>query len=250
MEKAIGILMPIENDYVESPNIIYSEDLNSICFLTEDEKYGRITFDKLDSLRVSRGEYIPYENNWNEEDPYFWVYKIENSKWLKQRFQYEKEHYEDCYGFGGDVNEMLTDFNHYLFKFHDEFIEVIARGFWFEKDEKTLVNKPLSDNHPALKLNSEKNEIININGTNCKIVRNELTIDEIKANSKFHQQRLFEFYKEDSNNKYSEIFTLFIFQRNQETSSCLSGFFGKEIFVKKGIMTLEEIKPFLEKEII
>ncbi|WP_459213148.1 hypothetical protein [Aquimarina rhabdastrellae] len=249
MEKAIGILIPIENDYVESPNIIYSDDLDSICFPTEDEKYGRITFEKLDSLRVSRGEYIPYEWDWKEDEPYYWVYKIENSNWLKERYTYEKKHYGDCYGFGGDVNEMLTDFSHYLFKFHDEFIEVISRGFWFEKDEKPLINQPILNSHPNLKINSSNSEILKIKRVNCKIVRNELPLENIEVNSKFHRQRLFEFYKEDAKNEFSEIFTVYIFQRNQETHSCISGFFGKEIFVKKGIITMEEIRPFLKNEI-
>jgi hypothetical protein len=243
MEKAIGFLIPIENDYVESPNIVYSQSLTSICFPTDDEKHGRITFDNLDSLKVSRGEYIPFEDNWSEDEPYYWVYKIENSIWLKERYEYEKEHYEDSYGFGGDVNEMLTDFNHYIFKFHDEFIEVITKGFWYEKDENTLINKPLLKNHPILKLNNEST-IININGIDCRVVKNELSLEQIKTNSEFHKQRLFEFYKEDS-----EIFTIYISQRNREIISCISGFFGKEIFTKKGIITIEEIRPFLETEI-
>ena len=51
---------------------------------------------------------------------------------------------------------MMTDFKHYLFSFHDQFIEVIARGFWFEKSETPLFGKKLMEGHPFLPL-SEKN---------------------------------------------------------------------------------------------
>ena len=247
MEKATGIFIPIENDYVERPTIIYSEELHSICFLTEDEKYGRITFEKLDSLRVARGEHLPYEYEWKEDEPYCWVYRIENSHWLMERYDYEKKYYGDAYEFGGNVDEMLTDFSHYVFKFHDEFIEIISRGFWFEKSETLLVNLPLSKNHPELKLDNRNCEIIKMKRRNCKVVKSESPIAKIEADSQFHRQRLFEFYEEKTEDDFSEIFTVYVFQRNRETHSCVSGFFGREIFVKKGVITLEEVMPFLKR---
>lgn len=86
---------------------------------------------------------MPYKYNYGNDGSDIWVYKIENTQWLTERFQYENKNYGCSYEFGGNVNEMLTDFNHYLFSFHDQFVEVIARGFWFEKSEKILFKQPL-----------------------------------------------------------------------------------------------------------
>lgn len=249
MQKAIGILIPIENDIIDRPIVSFTARLTSFCFITNDEQHGRITFDSLDSIKVSRGEFLPYKENWKESDPYYWVYKIEDSKWLKERYKYEKKHYENCYGFGGNVDKMLTDYTHYLFRFHDEFVEVITKGFWFEKNSKSLINQPLSLNHPSLKSVGNKVETIEIKGKKIKIVSNELSLEEMKKNSKFHEQRALEFYKEENDGEFSEIFTLFIFQRNKIITSNLRAPFRNNIFTKKGIMDINDIKPFLEKEI-
>ncbi len=64
--------------------------------------------------------------------------KIENSAWLKERHKYESVNDGSSYEFGGNVDEMLSDFNHDIFSFPDQFIEVITRGIWFEKDPENL----------------------------------------------------------------------------------------------------------------
>ena len=136
---ASRIKIPVIADSVLPPEIYYDGYHAELYFVTEDDKFGRITFEKIDSIKVCRGEYMPYRH-----DPYEhgdWVYQIKNSKWQNERYAYEKENYEDAYEFGGNVEEMITDFKHYLFSFHDEFVEVIAKGFWFEQSEQKLLKK-------------------------------------------------------------------------------------------------------------
>jgi hypothetical protein len=88
-------------------------------------------FDRWDSLRVSRGEYPAYPAG-DHHERWCALGIVRPSGWLNERYEYEREHYGEAYGFGDDVTEMLTEFEHYLFKFHDEFVEVIAGGVHFD----------------------------------------------------------------------------------------------------------------------
>ncbi|MEM6791814.1 MAG: hypothetical protein AAF715_30120, partial [Myxococcota bacterium] len=48
----------------------------------------------------------------------------------------------------GDVDEMLTEYSHYLLSFHDEFVEAITRGLWVETSKEALPRDALSAGHP------------------------------------------------------------------------------------------------------
>ena len=192
-EKAVGILIPVVADFVEHPYVYYGEDLTAIYFQTDDEKHGRITFENLDSLKICRGENIPYSFSWNQEENYPWVFEIVNSQWQKARYEYEKLNYGSSYEFGGNVDEMLTDFSHYLFKFHDQFVEVISRGFWFEKDEFTLLNKKLQEDHPLLNLANKNIEKFVAYSLTCQVRTNLKTNEELIKAAKFCSQTIMEF---------------------------------------------------------
>jgi hypothetical protein len=115
----------------------------------EHVPYAIVRFEELDAIRECRGEIRPYEpadehahflDRWNPfssirdgavesktdwEPPserYPWVWEIENSPWLGERHAYEETHYR---------HPLIPDFVHYLFRFHDEYVEAIARGIWF-----------------------------------------------------------------------------------------------------------------------
>ncbi len=115
MELVKRISIPVEADSVLSPDVYYGDKLTGIYFHTSDDQFGRITFNNLDAIKICRGEMMPYEYNWETHERGVWVFKIENSKWLTERFNYESDHYGSSYEFGGNVNEMLTGFSHYLF---------------------------------------------------------------------------------------------------------------------------------------
>ena len=69
MQIAKGIPFPIEADSVLSPQVLYGEPVTGIFFITDDDQHARLTFEKFDSMRVCRAEYLPYEDNWKEDDP-------------------------------------------------------------------------------------------------------------------------------------------------------------------------------------
>ncbi len=246
MESAKGIIIPVVAEYVLTPNVIYGDQLTGIYFETEDEQYGRITFENLDALRICRGEILPYKNHYNDGQPLPWVHEVENSNWQKERYDYEKENYGSSYEFGGNVAEMLSDFNHYVFQFHDQFVEVIARGFWFEKDEISLLGKPLQFGHPFLGLSENVSEPFVAHSLTCYVRKNTRTEEELIANAKFCSQPLIECALElDGNSSVDH--RLLLSYRNGKLISTLRGYFGKQTAEFEGIATFNDIKPHIEE---
>jgi hypothetical protein len=249
MEVATGIIIPVKPDYVLSPDVFYGDKLTGIYFETDDEQYGRITFDNLDAIKICRGENLPFtEADQNEDQEIPWVYQIQNSKWLKGRFDYENRNYGDSYEFGGDVMEMLTDFSHYLFQFHDEFVEVIARGFWFEKDFESLFRKDFQKGHPLLPLSEVNTSTLCSFGITYKAIFNPISIEQLVENTRYCQQKLIEFALEHKG-EFSVSQTLILKRRHGKLISLLRGVFGKPVFVKEGVAILEDVKPLLEEYI-
>jgi len=210
----------------------------------ENKKYGRFTFEKLDSIRVSRGEYLPYEiqnsNKWNI------AFKINNSKWLNERYEYEKRHYGESYEFNGNVEEIRIDYKHLLFFFGEIFIETICRGFWYEESEKEHSQSELSENHPFRKL-PEKNAI-EINHVDLKgfIYQNSLPKDQLVRQAKYCSQKQFCFGVEPHPYK-SITHTVLLMNRNGKMSSSLRGYFGAEIKGFNKIIELEDLIPMMKK---
>ena len=101
MELVKRIKIPVIADPVLSPDVYYGDNLTGIYFQTHDDQFGRITFNNLDTIKVCRGEMMPYEYNWGAYERGVLVFKIENSKWLTKRFKYENDNYDQSYEFGG-----------------------------------------------------------------------------------------------------------------------------------------------------
>lgn len=246
MELAKGIVIPVLSDYVLTPDVYYGDGITGIYFQTSDDQFGRITFDTLDAIKICRGENLPFEDDWETGQEVTWVYKVENSNWLRERFTYENENYGSSYEFGGDVYEMLTDFSHYVFRFHDQFVEVIARGFWFEKNTDSLFKSELTNGHPFLPLPEINIKIFEIAGIKCKAIFNPVDTDKLIQDTKYCPQKLIEFSLEFER-KYSVSQTLIIMQRSGRLVSELRQFIGRPEFRKEGVATFEEVKPVVDK---
>ena len=93
---------------------------NALFFETTEDTLGRVTFEGLDAVRASRDEVAPYDD---AHDFSSWVYNVLDSTWLAERHAYEWSNYE---------TPLLETHQHYLFRFHDEFVEAIAQGIWVD----------------------------------------------------------------------------------------------------------------------
>ena len=246
MEIVEGIIIPVVADFVLGPDIFYGGELTGVYFHTEDAQYGRITFENLDALKICRGENLPYHHNWEGGQEYPWVYKVKNSNWQKERFGYEKENYGSSYEFGGNVNEMLTDFSHYVFKFHDQFVEVIARGFWFEQDEKTLFKRALQTGHPFLSLPTTHVKRYTAHNITCQIRTSPKPQEKLISDAQFCSQKLIEFALE-LDGKATVDNSLILSYRNGKLISSLRGYFGRQVVEFEGVAKFDDVKPYIEK---
>jgi hypothetical protein len=163
--------IPFEPDHVLGPLVVLnSDDGTWMHYFADEERHAqrhvRVTFEHLDAIRVCRGEYLPYPEE--TVDACFSLYTVENSPWLRERHAYEAEYYRDCYEFGGDVDVMLTDYEHFLFCSHDEFVEAIAMGVWFE----------------------------NAAGLTCQVRTNPKPLEQILADARYCSQPLYHFLVE------------------------------------------------------
>jgi hypothetical protein len=255
-ELAIGLPFPIKSDSVAGPHVNYEDpsfeqkSLNGIYFITNDEQNGRVLFEKLDSIRISRGEYLPYERA--DESQYHWISEIENSKWLQERYRYEKKYYGQSYEFNGNVDEMLSDFRHFLFQFHDQFVEVISKGFWIEKDVDELYGKPLKEGHPFLPIVSDNVHKIEYAGMICFVRINQNAIEKLSLDALYCSQTLMEFRLDENDNSSPEN-TLSLTYRNKKLISVLQGYFGKQVVEFDGVVGLDAVSSYIKnymKEVI
>ena len=187
-----GMPVDVKADLALSPTVHYGEPFSSLLFPVEDGRKGRVTFETLDALRVCRGEHPPYDQA--TDSPLFWVSTVDNSPWLRERYLYESTYYRDAYEFDGDVDEMLRDFSHYLFTFHDEFVEAIASGIWIDVAWDALDGKDVPANHPFLPLpESAVTDYLRVHDLVCQVRRNPLDPDQLIKNARLCSQPLLHF---------------------------------------------------------
>ena len=252
------IWIPVQACSVRSPTVIYddhdSEMVTGIYFRTEEDEFGRITFDGLDAIKVCRGECKPYSDEFFSQtprkpgDPYPWVWRIEDSLWHLERYQYEKDHYGRSYEWGGNVNEMLTDYSHYHFHFHDQFVDVIARGFWYETSHDSLFGKELTSGHPMLPLPEIKVRFFEKHGIKYKVIDNPLTEEELVHNTAICSQTLYEIHDE-CEGRYSLHWFVELLQRNGKPTAVVKTMLGKPILTQERIVPFEKIQAQYEAEL-
>lgn len=193
MAIARGIQVPFRADSVASPEVRYnvgSEETGAGTFLvvwiSEPGCVARVTFEGFDSIRCCRGEHLPYKDDWVGDDyrHYPWVFEVEDSAWLEERHRYESQHYQ---------TPLLEEYVHYLFSFHDEYVELIAKGIWFERMRYEQLTEPAA-NHPLADLPKHlPAEEFVVEGIQCSVRHNSLPTDELLDRSRLCSQSLFQY---------------------------------------------------------
>jgi len=250
--KMLGIRVPVIADPVAKPKVTYGEvlksgeSLTSILFLTANDEWARVTFEHLDSIRVSRGEYDPYPNDWKPGDQLQWVSEVVPSPWLLERYEYEKMHYGLAYEFNGDVDEMLRDFSHYVFSFHDEFVEALSSGIWLERLDKSSDSETVSESHPLRDLpRPTAPDLIEDCGMVCEIWPNTRPMKQILEDAKLCSQKLLQFalVLDDVQNIS---WTLAVRVRHGKVRSSLRPSIGPVRAIFDDVANLEHVRPHVE----
>jgi hypothetical protein len=238
--------VPLQADSAASPRVSYGGGLNAINFLTSDERWGRVTFEKLDSLRICRGEYEPYPRDLSSE-AHSWVSFVSDSHWLSERYEYEKRYYGRTYEFGGKVEEMLSDYSHWVFAFHDQFVEALSAGIWFESADTNLGSQEPNDDHPLRNLpESAINERFQAHGITCQVRRNPLSSEELMENANFCSQMILQVAAE-LDGRANPDWTLSLRVRDGHSKISFRNHFGKEVQCFDSIPTLESLRPRIDK---
>jgi hypothetical protein len=190
-EEAVALRVPHIAHRVWSPQVRWGslresrEDLTAIVFwLDDDDSLGRVTFEGLDAIRVARGEFEPYEDRAGHYEGWEWAYVIENSRWLEERHRYEDHHYD---------YPLIESHDHYLFRFHDEFVEAIARGIWLDEPEAARpFARPAA--HPLWELPPDTlTERTRSSGVEWELRTNPIPGDQLVHASRLCSQRLFQY---------------------------------------------------------
>jgi hypothetical protein len=156
---------------------------DALFFEVRDEGVlGRVTFEGLDALRASRGELAPYPDG---NDFSSWVYVIDDSRWLQERHDYEWRNYQ---------TPLLESHLHYVFRFHDDYVEALASGIWLDRPNASDPFR-ITGEHPFGELTRgdvlvEKGQR---SGIDWDLWIPRHPIDELVQNSRLCSQRLFEF---------------------------------------------------------
>jgi hypothetical protein len=189
---------------------------------------------------------MPYETTRSSDDSYSWIWTVSDSPWQLERYAYEKKHYGTSYGFGGDVDEMIRDFSHYIFQFHDQFVEVLCDGLWFETSPVSLGNREPTADHPTRHL--PESAIVHrftAHGITCQVRKNLRAIEDLLTDAAYGSQKLYQFAAELDGDPHPS-WTLSLRVRNGKPRVQLQGFFGKVNQYYTSIPDLDLVLPHIE----
>lgn len=233
-------------EVVEAPEIAFGKGGLIIDYLTQSDSWVRTVFDRMDSFRVARGEYPPYPRSETAES-WFPISVVRPSDWLTERHSYESRYYGQSYQFGGDVDEMLREFEHYLFEFHDEFVEVIAGGIHFEAHGDQPSGTEAAE-RPGWKWlpDSAHEERWQLSGIDCRLRMSQRSHADVIASSTLCDQVLFDLAL-DLDGRLQNTHRLCVRTREGRTVSRWRGSFGNAEKPFEGIPDIDDIRPLIEQ---
>jgi hypothetical protein len=242
MPERAHLLLPLDSpfrpDPVLSPQVEYAPI--RIVYEGHAVPWVRVTFDRWDSLRVCRGEYLPYDTDGSATS-----YTVSDSRWLRERHAYEAKHYGTSYSWGKNVDEMLEEFDHYLFRFHDEFVEVIAGGVWFEASAT-----PFGDDLPVLHPPSAELpdaaivERLEAHGIGFQIRKDPRPHDQLLEASRLSDQSLYQVWIELDGDA-SILYRLTLRTRDGTLTSRWRSSFGTVEQTFSRVPDLDEVRPLV-----
>jgi hypothetical protein len=187
--------VPLEADAVAPPRLVYGgldvtsgseldNGYTAIYFqVAKSGLLGRVTFEGLDAVRAARGEILPYRLCPSAGKPR-WVFTVDASSWLDERHDYEVRQYS---------TPLTGTHQHFVFAFHDEFVEAIAEGIWLDiPDQARPYDRP--DPHPLARLGSgiAAERFRSPSGIHWELRRAPAADSELITGSRLCSQRLYQ----------------------------------------------------------
>jgi hypothetical protein len=244
---AYALKVPLVADPVDRPIVTYGHGPTSLHFTLDDSSWGRVTFEKLDAIRVCRGENHPYKTAKEDSGKYSWVSRVENSSWLQERYSYELTNYGSCYEFGGNVDEMLSDFSHFVFHFHDQFVEAICAGIWFEQSSHLSIGEKITQDHPFSDLSElDIAQRYQAHGITYQLRKASKPLERLCEDARLCSQKFMQVAAE-LDGSASVSLTVTLRQATDGTiRSYLKSRLGKVELEYKGVLTFDQVKPYVE----
>ena len=237
------IRLPLESHFHPTSMVAmdYVKLHPTIEYTANSGRTVRVSFDRWDALRFGRGwpysrEQVVDVERMEWMSPWFFV--VEDSPWLPERHAHMKERPDDWHRNVGSVEDMLTDFSHYVLCFPRECIEVIAAGIWFEH-----ANGPFEGweaDHPLKDLGPEHRvDAFTYKDDSYEIRQNRMPLDEIRRRAQLCEQPLAEFLCQ--NPRPYVLLRLTIRERDGATTCILRWRFGGDIARYRSIPSLDEV---------
>lgn len=141
---------------------------------------------------------------------------------------------------------MLTGFQHYLFTFHDQYVEVLARGVWFEASPQRFVLGTSPEEHPLADLpESRTTERFTVEGITCQVRTDPRPLEELVKGARYCSQPLFHFALELEDLHTVSMSVVLREQRGEFRSFCRS-YFGNATASVPGVATLEQVRGWVD----
>ena len=122
---------------------------------------------------------------------------------------------------------------------------MIAKGFLFEKGDSSFVGKPLPKEHPFLSIDNVYTDSLTIAKKKYNLKINPKSINQLIEDSTYCQQKLVEVYLTLPEKDFQEG-SLRIKKIKDKIISFYQPTFGKAVFIKEGIATIEDLKNYLK----
>lgn len=241
--------VPLDADPVAPPRLLYGalaihapdqDDADtSLYFRTRGGGLGRVTFEDLDAVRAEGGESPPYDEIYDAADG--WVYALTGSPWLQARHDYEVRNY--------DTPREQTH-QHYVFLFHDEYIEAIAEGIWLDTPDPAHPFTPPAD-HPLHRLQPElpAQHFRSDTGIDWQLRRSPRSDTDLLTASTLCSQRVYQ-YDTTHDGDTSETASLWLRTRDGDTYSVLrSTVLGSELARHPGLATPDDVTDAWEQHL-
>lgn len=232
------------------PQLVHGPEGTALLYPARGDRYFvRVSFEALHGFRLMGDDSPPYPEELGAVG-YTGVYLIENSPWLRERIEQRRAgslaRYGEVETSRPQLEAMRTHLEHYLFNFHDESVEVLARGIAFETSRRPFALDAPPKRRPWEDLSSRRvTERFVVAGIRCQVRTHPLPLEELLEQARYCSVPRYQFALEGLG-AASVVASLRLRVRWGQTYSLWSGHFSATTTRLPGLVSLEEAKALIE----